>query len=550
LKPSENEEITLNFKLILHMAKILALSSVRARRAGGSVPKGFAKSPKINIIFFLIAFPVAAFFVNNFIGQFLTDVSISPFFFQIAIFLPSFMTLASVMYGLLFEFSQSSSVGSSDIINWLPIRALEFVLASVLSMIYFLAPLLGLFFGAFFGLSIYVNMLSSGLISIVFGVLGMFLGAFLIEIIRAVTNRVTASFYKRSGRTAVAVRMIVSILVMVTFILVTNANFLFTILQQFMGGIGNAWFIPVLWPSLAVMNYLSAEILQVLLYTVASLGVAVAFLWASVKLRQKYWVPAPFSITLKPSKPYTPKRGLLGSLGFTSAEAALIRKDLRGLTRRKELIVWIAVPFALGLISLFSSPSSWETSAATLEKLTVFWGPLMGVFMFAFYMALIGIGQEGSAFLNLQVIPLNEKEVAKSKLALALIPSVCALVALTAVIQLMLSLRPEALITIAVTLFAGLLECIFVGLAIGSQFPDFTEVPRARFVEQKGVWLGMLIVAVCIGVTFIPPFLYNFHILGNFPILLAPVLSATACTLICYASYKAALSSLRNLTQS
>jgi hypothetical protein len=174
----------------------------------------------------------------------------------------------------------------------------------------------------------------------------------------------------------------------------------------------------------------------------------------------------------------------------------------------------------------------------------------MGVFMFAFYMALIGIGQEGSAFLNLQVIPLNEKEVAKSKLALALIPSVCALVALTAVIQLMLSLRPEALITIAVTLFAGLLECIFVGLAIGSQFPDFTEVPRARFVEQKGVWLGMLIVAVCIGVTFIPPFLYNFHILGNFPILLAPVLSATACTLICYASYKAALSSLRNLTQS
>jgi len=538
-----------NFKLILHMAKILALSSVRARRSGGLVPTGFTKSPKINLIFFLIGFPVAAFFANSFASAVLNGLDISQFFFQFAIFLPSLMTLLSVMYGLLFEFSQSSSVGSSDVINWLPIRALEFVLASVLSMTYFLAPILGIIFGAALGISNYVNMLPLGLISIIFGVLGMFLGAFLIEIIRAITNRVTASFYKRSGRTAVAVRMILSLLVMITFILVTNGNFLFTILQQFMGGIENAWFIPILWPSLAVMNYLTAEHLQMLLYTVASTSIAAAFLWASIKLRQKYWVPVPFSINLKTSKPYTPKRGLLGSLGFTSAEAALIRKDLRGLTRRKELIVWIAVPFALGLISLFSSPSSGGTSAATLEKLTIFWGPLMGVFMFAFYMALIGIGQEGSAFLNLQVIPLKEKEVAKSKLALALIPSVCALVALTAVIELMLSLRLEALITITVTLFAGLLECIFVGSAVGSQFPDFNEVPRARFVEQKGVWLGMVIIAVCIGLTFLPPFLYSFHILGNFPILLAPVLSATVCTIVCYVSYRAILDSLRKLTQ-
>lgn len=539
----------LNFKLILQMAKILALSSVRAKRAAGSVPTGFAKSPKINLIVFLIAFPAAAFIVNNFASAFLKDLNISQFFFQFAIFLPSLMTLFSVMYGLLFEFSQSSSVGSSDIINWLPIRAIEFVLASVLSMIYFLAPLLGMVFGAAFGISLYVNMLPLGLISMIFGVLGMFLGAFLIEIIRAITNRVSASFYKRSGRTAVATRMVVSLLVMVTFILVTNANFLFTILQQFMGGIGNAWFIPILWPSLAVMNYLTAELLQVLVYTVASLGLAVAFLWASITLRQKYWVPAPFSIKLKPSKSYTPKRGFLGSLGFTSAEAALIRKDLRGLTRRKEMIMWIAVPLAISLISLFSFQSSWETATATINKLAVFWGPLMGVFMFAFYMALTGIGQEGSAFLNLQIIPLKEKEVANSKIALALFPSVCALVALTAVMQLMLTLRLEALITITVTLFAGLLECIFVGLAVGSRFPDFTEVPRARFIDQKGVWLGMVIIAVCMVVTFLPPFLYSFHILGTFPILIAPVLSATACTLICYASYSATLDNLRKLTR-
>jgi hypothetical protein len=541
-------KIALNFRVISHMAKILALSSVRAKRATGSVPTGFAKSPKINILVFLIGFPVVAFFANNFAGVFLKDLDLSLFFLQVAIFIPSLMTLSSVMYGLLFEFSQSSSVGSADIINWLPIKAIEFVFASVLSMTYFLAPLLAVFFGAIFGISVSVNMLDVGLLSLVFGVLGMFVGAFLIEIIRAITNRVSASFYKRSGRTTVAIRMVLLLAFMVAFILVSNANFLFAILQQFMGGIGNAWFIPILWPSLAVMSYLTAETLQVLMYTASSIGFAIVLLWASVKLREKYWVPAPFSIKLKPPQAYTPKRGFLGSLGFNAAEAALIRKDLRGLTRRKEMIVWIAIPLAMSLISLFSFQTSWATAPSTIGKLALFWGPLMGVFMFAFYMALTGIGQEGSAFLNLVVTPLKEKEIVRSKLTTALSPPFCALIALTAFMEVMVQLRLEALIAVIVTLFASLFECAFVGLALGSRFPDFTEVPRARFVDQKGVLLGMFVIAACIGITFLPPFLYSLHVFGWFPLLAAPFLSAIACLLICYASYRATLNSLQKLT--
>jgi len=540
--------ITLNFKVVMHLAKILALSSVRARRASGSVPSGFAKSPKVNIIAFLIIFPVVAFFASYFANIFVEDLDLSLLLFlQIAIFVPSLMTLASIMYGLLFEFSQSSSVGSSDIINWLPLRALDFVFASVLSMIYFLAPLLALVFGATFGISLSVNMVDVGLLSLGFGVLGMFLGAFILEIIRAITNRVSATFYKHGGRATVAIRMVTFIVFMVLFILVSNANFLFNILQHFSGGIGNAWFIPILWPSLAVMSYLTAETSRVFVYAILSMVFTVALLWTSVKLREKYWVPAPFSIKIKPSKPYTPKRGFLGSLGFTVAEAALIRKDLHGLTRRKEMMIWIAVPLAISVISFVSAPSSLTTATSTIDRLALFWGPLMGVFMLAFYMALTGIGQEGSAFLNLLFIPLKEKEVVRAKLATALIPSVCAMVVVTALIQVIVQPRLEALIAIAVTLFSALFECSFVGLAVGSRFPDFTEVPRARFVDQKGVWLGMLIVAGCVGVTFLPLFLYAFSILA-FPLLVAPVVSAIAGGLICYASYRSTLSSLQKLT--
>jgi hypothetical protein len=536
----------LNFKLILHLSKILALASVRARSAKGSVPRGFAKSPKINLIVGVILFPVAVILALYFAGIFLESVSLIAFTLQISVFLPSLMTFVAVMYGLLFEFSQSSVVGSSDIINWLPLKPIEFVLASVFSMFYFLAPILALVFGATFGLYLSANMLDVGLFSLFLGVIGMFLGSFILEIIRAITNRVSATFYKRSGRTTMAVRMIFLVTFLVAFILISNINFLFTILQLFMGGIANAWFIPILWPSLALISYSIAEFLQVILYVSFSIVLAVVFLWISVRLRKRYWVPEPFAIKLKPSKPYRPTIGFLGKLGFTTAETALIRKDFRGLTRRKEMIVWIAMPLAISLISFFSySPDL--TSPTTLDRLTFFWGPLIGIIILAFYLALTCVGQEGSAFLNLMVVPLKEKEVVKAKLATALFPSGFAMVVVNIFIQLMVQPRLEAFFAIAVALFAVLFECAFVGLALGSRYPDFTEIPRARFIDQKGVWFGMLLIAVCVGVTLLPLFIYSLHIFEYFPLFVAPILSAIVGILICYASYQSALSGLKKL---
>lgn len=537
----------MNFRLILHFAKILALSSVRAQRVKGSVPTGFAKSPKVNLIVGFAAFPIAAVLTFLFAGAILQELGASLFMVQIAIFLPSLMTLMAIMYGLLFEFSQSSSVGSSDVINWLPIHSVEFVLASVLSMLYFLSPLLGIVFGAAFGLALSTNMLAVGLFSFAVSVLGLFLGAFILEIIRAITNRVSSTVYKRSGRTAVVIRMVVFILMFVVFMLVSNVNFLFSILQQFMGGIESAWFIPILWPSLTIMSYLVTENLQLIIYALLSIVFTALLLWISIKLRERYWVPAPFAIKLASSKPYTPKQGFLGSLGFTAAEAALLKKDFRGLTRRKEMLVWIAVPLGITIISLFSTQSSLSSATATIDKLALFWGPLIGVFMFAFYLALTGIGQEGSAFLNLRIIPLKKTEIIRAKLSIALVPALCAIIAVTALMQVIVQPSLEGIIAVAVALFAMIFECSFVGLAVGSRFPDFTEVPRARFVDQKGVWLGMLIIACCLGVTFLPLFLYAFAGLA-FLLLVAPVISATACILICYAGYRSALSSLHKLT--
>ena len=513
----------------------------------GSIPTGFSKSPKLNIIIGFVGFLLAIFLANNFIGSFLETSSLSTFMFQIAIFLPSLMTLVAVMYGLLFEFSQSSSVGSSDIINWLPIHPLEFVIASVLSMFYFLAPILGIVFGAVLGLSLSSNMLDVGSLSLVVSILGLFLGSFILEIIRAITNRVSSSVYKRTGRTAIIVRMTVFITIFVVFMLVSNVNFLFAILEQFKGGMEFGWFIPILWPSLTILNYLLAETLQLVIYGLLSFSFTVLLLWISVKLRTKYWVPTSFAIKLESSKPYTPKKGFLGNLGFTLAESALIKKDFRSLIRRKEMLIWIAVPLGISIISIFSIQNSLSSAATTLDRLTLFWGPLMGLFLFAFYVSLTSIGQEGSAFLNLQIVPLNVKEIVKAKISIPLISSASIMVIVIFLIQIIVQPRLEVIIAIAGALFAMIFECTFVGLALGSRFPDFSEVPRARFIDQKGVWLGFFIIAVCVVVTLLPLFLYSLGLLWSFSILIIPIPTAITGIVICNIAYQQILDNVHKL---
>lgn len=537
----------MNFKLILHFAKILALASVRAKRVNDSTPKGFAKSPRINIIFGVAGFAVAAVLVDYFATGFLADFNPAVFMVQIAIFLPSMMTLMAVMYGVLFEFSQSSSVGSSDAINWLPIHPMEFVLASILSMLYFLAPILGIVYGAVIGLSVSTGMLDVGIMGLIVSTFGLFLGTFTLEIMRAITNRVSSSVYKRTGRSTLIVRMVMFVLIFVVYMLLTNVNFLFSILNQFMGGIQSAWFIPILWPSLTVMSYLSTQPLELVIYSSLSIVLTLLLLWAGVKLRQKYWVPIPFAINLKSSKPYSPRQGLLGKLGFSAPESAVIRKDFRGLIRRKEMMVWIAVPVGISLISIFSTQYSLDSAATTIDRLAVFAGPLIGVFMFTFYISLTAIGQEGNAFLNLIITPFKENEIIKAKLSTALVPSTLALIGVIAVIQIIVQLQPLSMIAITVALFSGLFECGFVGLLVGNKFPDFNEVPRARFIDQKGVWLGMLLIAGCVIATFLPLVFYSFYPEPGFLIIAAPIISATVGIVVCYVTYLETINSLRKI---
>jgi len=482
----------------------------------------------MNTIVSVAGFPLAVILTYLFIARIIkSEAFIYLTCTQLLIFFPSFTVLLSIMFSLMFEFSQSSSAASTDMINWLPIGATEYVLGSALCTIYFTSPMLSLILGVSLGLAIYTGMTTVWVLTAVLGLLGAFLGAFVIEVVRALINRASATLYKRGGKSTMVVRSLMIIVLIATFSIMFNINILLTFIQWFVGSISNAWFIPMLWPSLAIMNYIQADLTKTTIYTVLSAVFTSAFLWASVKTRAKYWVPVPVSIKLAPPKIYTPKKGFLGIFGFTAAETALIRKDSRSLIRRKEMASWIAIP-------------PWNPTASTMNRLFFFMMPGFGILLLAFFLALVGIGQEGSAFVNLLTAPLGARQIVRAKLAAALFPSTCALSILIVFVQVLVQPRLEVMLAVTVAGFAALLETTLVGLAVGVRYPDFSEVPRARFVSQQGALLGMALMGATVAATCSPILTHPFFLSRFLNLSMATAVTAAIAAATCYLGYRAA----------
>ena len=250
---------------------------------------------------------------------------------------------------------------------------------------------------------------------------------------------------------------------------------------------------------------------------------------------------------LAPPKIYTPKKGFLGILGFTAAETALLRKDLRSLIRRKEMASWIAIPVIMCIVTIITTP--WNPTASTIYKMLFFMMPGFGILLLAFFLSLVGIGQEGSAFVNLLKTPLGARQIVRAKLAAALLPSTCALAILIVFFQALVQPGLEVMLAVAVAGFAALLEATLVGLAVGARYPDFTEVPRARFVSQQGALLGMTLMGATVAATCSPIFASLFFLSRFLSLPMATAITIAIAATTCYFGYRAATSGAQQLTK-
>jgi hypothetical protein len=490
----------MKLKTVNRLAMVLIISQLRATRRTSS-SFDFLRKPSAILLIDAVAFVGAIIFVQRFVS-FLAS-NISPMVVQILIDLPMFLIFIVMISGLLWELSYSFTFTSSDMVNYLPVSASEYVLASSTSTVFYYSIFLAATSGGTLALALQYRLLTSWILMTAMDLVAVFIGAFGVEALRAFTNRASSILYKRSGKSVLILRMVVLIAALVFFQLIFNPTVMLSLLGNVTGGVKAVWYFPLVWPSLVVLSFLEHNLLSTSLYMILTFFFAGFFFSVCVRLRQVYWMPVPVSVRLSTGA-YAPKLGFLSRLGLNTTEAAIVRKDLKSLTRRREMARILALPILIVVSMMIPSLTS---ARETPTPYSVMFWPLpilFGIMLLVLMNSMISIGQEGYAIWNLYASPIMPKELVKAKMSMNIILSLPVALAFWIGITILghLSFRASTaflLVSISLIFTESLL-----GLIIGIRFPDFTETLRSRFVSITGMLLGMLLGIVVAGVIATP----------------------------------------------
>ncbi len=494
----------MNFRIALRLVGILSLAEVRGKRASGSIPTRRSKAPLTYLSISPLLLVISAVVVYFLIKRGGENPILTLLYTQLMVFFPSLTAFMSMVYSIQFEFSQSIEAASTDMINWLPIAPTDYVLGSTLTTMYSISQLLAVIFGGSLGAAIFVGRLDLWAVSSLMGILGSLIGAFTLEIIRPLMNRLSHAFLKGRGQFAMITRTVLTLMLLVLVQLVFNPTILMKIASWFSVSILDAWFIPLLWPSLTMLRYIFSDVMGTLIFAgLSSVLLLVVFL-GGVKARAMNWVPTPVSYRLKPVEFKSSKRGILGRLGFSVFESALIRKDFKSLIRRRETLTPFVIPVMITLTFLIAQSGMIGGSAPPEElRYSILGLMLFNSVILGLSVSLISLGQEGGAFQILQITPLEPRSITRAKILHAFIPSFL-LMLLT--FLAIFSLIGDPVITAGAFLLGitGVFDVIVVSTIIGAHFVDFTEVPRHRFVRWEGTLIAFLALFALLGVILYP----------------------------------------------
>lgn len=491
----------MNYRKVWKIAQILLISQLRASASNRNM-RSFVRRP-----FVLIVLAIGIFTGTDIIGYIISYYTIgTPFALILKNFLtgamvtiPSIVLATFLVLGLVLEVSGVSQAAASDTINWLPVSASEYVLGSILMFLalYAIAP--AFLLGMTMSLSYFYGDFSEWELAAILSILGMLVSSSVLEIIRAVLNRFSSTFYKRGGRGAVAARAFFGVLVIVIFQVLFYPTFYERILGSITANLGPAWFIPVLWSSVSMAALFSGQ-----LFLSTSFAVLFAFLsgitfFFAVQARTKYWVPMPSSVRIS-SGVYSPTSGST-FLGFLNpAQLAITRKDLRGLVRRREMVRTLSMPFVF-LVSAFLAIS--RSSFA-------------GFYYFGFFMITIttlfismaALGSEGKSILNLYQFPLSANDYIIGKAATPAIFGSLFAIGFFLIIGILNGTQPVYLAMLVTGGVLLVVEMTSLGMLLGTKFPYYAESARATFMSLSGVVVGFPVSLLTAGIS-IAPFAYT-----------------------------------------
>jgi hypothetical protein len=435
--------------------------------------------------------------------------------------LPTLVLIYSIVFTMLQQIQRSGVKFTSQAPYWLPVTWQEHTLASILANLVGF-PLASIVFigSAIIVLSVFIGLVPAAVLALLAVCAAAFMASATTEIFRILQVRFIGAVYKSTGRAAVWVRFAGSLLFFIVFyaayFYVTSGTGAITFIQSVASAQNAAWFVPFVWLGMTLYSLMNGLLLHGLVFLFLSVLFIVGLFFLATSLNGRFGLYEPPAITVSRGV-YVPRTGFLGRLGFSTVEAALVRKDFRAFTRRRELMAVFIIPIVIILVPIMQSLSG--TSATMPYQVSLFYIALTFLFpasVMAMGLGNFMIGEEGQAIWRVYSSPVSARSLVKSKYFFIVFFSLVVL-AITGTFGFFMyhpSLRAVVVASFEAVFFVFALGS--VSLSNGIKGADFTETPRPRMIRPSWSLIN-LVACLLAGVAMLAPFL---------PYLLSSILSA------------------------
>ncbi|MDI6847488.1 MAG: hypothetical protein QMD23_05095 [Candidatus Bathyarchaeia archaeon] len=418
-----------------------------------------------------------------------------------------FITIPTIalLYGLVFtQISQIQRTGAKVSIQplyWFPITWKEHTLASILANIVGGPFIITIFIcSSIITVSLFLGLVPLAVFATFALLLSLFLASTTTEVLKVLQVRISGAVTKAAGRAAVWVRLIGSLLFFLVFYVIYFSLYYnispLTLIESVAGGQRMLWFIPYVWLGMTLSAFAAGLWLETALFLSASVAFIYFLFLAAVDLNVKFGLyEAPL---LKISRGiYAPKTGVLKRLGFSSLEAAILRKDLRAFTRRRELMYIFIFPIIFIIMPLLSAMRGGQALPSAFYSFLFIYLTLLPGSLMAVILGSLMVGSEGESVWLVYSSPVSARSLVKVKYSFIVLfslfaTSVCSIAAIFLTYP---SLRATAI---------GFLEAVslaislgMVSLTCGIKGADFRELPpRPRMIRPFWSLINMVVCAV------------------------------------------------------
>jgi hypothetical protein len=436
--------------------------------------------------------------------------------------LPTLVLVYSLVFTMMQQIRISGVKISSQVPYWLPVTWQEHTMASVLASlmgfplasVVFITSIITVF-------SVFIGQVFTAVLTSLAVLAAAFMASTITEVLRILQVRFIGAVYKSSGRAAVWVRFAGSLVFFILFYIgyfyVTSGGAI-TVIETVASAQTAAWFVPFVWLGISLYYFTYFTVTNLLL-GFTFLGLSILFIaglfFLATMLNRQFGLYEPPAITVSRGV-YAPKTGFLGKLGFSTVEAALIRKDLKAFTRRRELMTIFIIPIVIIIVPLMQSIGQGEALPSQASTILLALTFLLPASVMAMSLGSFMIGEEGQVVWRIYASPISAKSLVKSKYFFSVFFSLMVLV-ITGIIGFAVY-QPPVLYTIV-----ACFEAVFLIFAIGAislsngiRGADFTETPRPRMIRVSWSMIN-LVTCLLAGTAILAPLL---------PYVLSSILSA------------------------